>query len=306
LLVKKPPFSPLSSGTPATDLDELDMQAAQIDTNDLATTLREEISAGRVRLPTLPDVAVRIKAAAEGGCSAREIAALVAQDIALSGRLMQVANSPLYRGTVEIDSIQVAVTRLGTRLVRAFVIGLAFRQMFDASSAVLTKLFRDICQDAVQVAAICRVLADTSPDTDPEEAMLGGLLHNIGALPILARLDVAYADNIDSHFVHALVDELAPEIGSRILESWGLSEALVAVPEGCHALKRDSGPRIDYVDIVCAARLQYLFSEGLLDVTPEMSNLPALKKLGIQFETVVLEHGSAAVWAKQIRNTLDF
>jgi len=282
------------------------MQAAQIDTNDLATALREEIIAGHVRLPTLPDVAVRVKAAAEGGSSAGEIAALVAQDIALSGRLVQVANSPLYRGRAEIDSIQVAVTRLGTRLVRAFVIGMAFRQMFDASSAVLTKLFRDICQDAVEIAAICRVLAETSPDTDPEEAMLGGLLHNIGALPILARLDEAYGDDIDSHVVHELVDELAPEIGTRILKSWGLSEALVAVPEGCHALERDSGPRIDYVDIVFAARLQYLFSEGLINVTPEMSNLPALKKLGIQFETVVLEQVSTAVWAKQIHNTLDF
>jgi HD-like signal output (HDOD) protein len=281
------------------------MQAVRIDTNDFAAGLREEITANRVRLPTLPDVALRIKAAVEAESSAREIAALVAQDIALSGRLVQIANSPLYRGAAEVDSIRVAVTRLGTRLVKAFVIGQAFRQLFDTSSVVLAKLFLEICQDGFQVAAISRVLAETSPDIDPEEAMLGGLLHNIGALPILARLDEARADDIDAIDVQALVDELAPEIGTRILKSWELSKALVAVPEGCHALERDSGPRIDCVDIVLAARLQYLFCEGLIDLTPEISNLPALAKLGIQFETIVLEQESTAVWATQIRNTLD-
>lgn len=281
------------------------MQAVRIDSNDFITGLREEIIANKVRLPTLPDVAFRVKAAVEGECSVREIAALVAQDIALSGRLVQVANSPLYRGAAEIDSIQVAVTRLGTRLVKAFVIGQAFRQLFKPSSMILSKLFRQICQDGVQIAAISRVLGNASPDTDPEEALLGGLLHNIGALPILARLDEAHADDMDAIAIQALLDELAPEIGTRILDSWELPKALVEVPEGCLALERDSGPRIDYVDIVLAARLQYLFSEGLIDLTPEMSSLPALAKLGVQFETVVIEQENTAVWATQIRKTLD-
>jgi HD-like signal output (HDOD) protein len=283
------------------------MQAARMDTNDFAAGLRAEIIANRIRLPTLPDVALRVKAAVEDACSTQELAALIAQDIALSGRLVQLANSPLYRGAVEVESIRAAVTRLGTRMVRGFVIGLAMRQMFNTSSELLAKAFRDIWQDGIQVAAISRMLADASPETDPEEAMLGGLLHNIGALPILARLDQAQAqaEPIDAAIVHQLVDELAPEIGTRILRSWKLPESLVAVPEGCHVLNRDSGPRIDYVDIVLASRLQYLFSEGLIDVTLEMSNLPALEKLGIHFEAVVLDQDSAAVWATQIRDTFD-
>jgi HD-like signal output (HDOD) protein len=283
------------------------MQAARMDTNDFAAGLRAEIIANRICLPTLPDVALRVKAAVEDACSTQELAALIAQDIALSGRLVQLANSPLYRGAVEVESIRAAVTRLGTRMVRGFVIGLAMRQMFNTSSELLAKAFRDIWQDGIQVAAISRMLADASPETDPEEAMLGGLLHNIGALPILARLDQAQAqaEPIDAAIVHQLVDELAPEIGTRILRSWKLPESLVAVPEGCHVLNRDSGPRIDYVDIVLASRLQYLFSEGLIDVTLEMSNLPALEKLGIHFEAVVLDQDSAAVWATQIRDTFD-
>jgi HD-like signal output (HDOD) protein len=282
------------------------MQAAKIDAVDFAAELRDQVTAKTMRLPTLPDVAVRVKTAVEGECSAREIASLVAQDIAISGRLVQVANSPLYRGVSKVDSVMVAVTRLGTKTVRSLVIGIAMKQMFNTSSNMLSKCFRKIWEDGVQIAAISRILADVSPGLDPEQAMLGGLLHNVGALPILGRLDEIIVDDIDADFVEQLIDEIAPQVGTQILGSWNLPEALVAIPEGCRMLNRDSGPNIDYVDIVLASRLQHLFSEGLFEVTPALSNLPALEKLGINFEVVVLEDESSSQWAKQIRQSLNF
>jgi len=281
------------------------MQAIQTNNLDFATELREDIDAKQIRLPSLPDVALRVKKAVEGESSAREIAHLIAQDIALAGRIVQIANSPLYRGAAEVDSIQLAVTRLGTRLVKSLVIGLAMRQMFNSSSKLLSQFFREIWEDGLQVAAICRILADQVPEADPEEAMLAGLLHNIGTLPILARLDEADANHIGAKEVQQLLDELGPITGTQILRSWQLPEALIAVPEGCHALQRDPGPLADDVDIVLASRLQYLVSEGFLDVTPELSELPALKKLGIHFEIVVMEQESDAIWSTQLRNAFD-
>lgn len=281
------------------------MQAAKIDEVDFFAELRDEVTAKKMRLPTLPDVAMRVKTAAEGDCSAQEIAALVTQDIALSGRLVQVANSPLYRGAAEVNSIKTAVTRLGTKTVKSLVIGIAVKQMFSTSSNVLSECFRKIWEDGVQIAAISRILADTSPELDPEQAMLGGLLHNVGALPILGRLDEMNTDNLGADVIQQLIDEIAPRIGTQILASWNLPEALIEIPEGCRAFNRDSGPNIDYVDIVLASRLQHLFSEGLVEVTPELSNLPALEKLGINFEVVVLEDENSSAWAKQIRQSID-
>ena len=272
---------------------------------DFVAELRDQVTAKTMRLPTLPDVALRVKTAAEGDCSAQEIAALVTQDIALSGRLVQVANSPLYRGAVEVNSIKAAVTRLGTKTVRSLVIGIAMKQMFSTSSKALSGCFRKIWEDGVQIAAISRILADGSPELDPEEAMLGGLLHNVGALPILGRLDEMNTDNLGADVIQQLIDEIAPRIGTQILTSWNLPEALIEIPEGCRAFNRDSGPNIDYVDIVLASRLQHLFSEGLVEVTPELSNLPALEKLGINFEVVVLEDENSSAWAKQIRQSID-
>lgn len=281
------------------------MQAIQTNHLDFATELRADIDAKHIRLPSLPDVALRVKKAVEEESSAREIARLIAQDIALTGRIVQIANSPLYRGAAEVDSIQLAVTRLGTRLVKSLVIGLALRQMFSSSSKLLSQFFREIWEDGLQVAAICRILADRVPEVHPEEAMLAGLLHNIGTLPILARLDETDAKHMGAKEVQQLLDELAPKTGTQILRSWQLPEALTAVPEGCHVLQRDSGPLVDYVDIVLASRLQYLVSEGFLDVTPELSDLPALEKLGVHFEVVVMEQESDAIWSTQLRNVFD-
>jgi HD-like signal output (HDOD) protein len=281
------------------------MQAAQINATEFAIDLREEIAAKRIRLPTLPEVALRVKAAVEGESSAHEIASLVAQDIALSGRLVQVANSPLYRGAAEVDSIQVAVTRLGTKMVKSFVIGLTLRQMFNTSSGVLADAFRKIWRKSIQVAAVSQILAEGLPGIDPEEAMLGGLLYNIGALPILTHLDETHTDNLNAAAIQDLVEQLAPEIGTQILNSWKFSPELVAIPEGCHDLDRDAGPQVDYVDIVCASRLQYMMSEGLIDVTEELSHLSVFEKLGINVEVVVLEDESTAAWASQIQDTLN-
>ena len=280
------------------------MHAVKISSSDFANRLRQDIVTNRIRLPSLPEVALRVRKAIDCECSAQEIADLVSQDIALSGRLVQIANSPLYRGAAKVDSIMVAVTRLGTRMVKNLVVGLAMRQMFRSSSQVLSKFFRDTCDDGIQVAGFCRALADELPGIDPDEAMLAGLLHNIGALPILARLDEAAPENIRADLMQALLDELAPTLGTQILQSWQLPDALCAIPEGCHDLQRDSGPGADYIDVVTSARLQYLVFEGLIDITPELAGVPALRKTGIQFETIVLGDEGQTNWAKQVSNAL--
>ena len=76
--------------------------------------LQDAIRHNRITLPTLPEVALRVRDEVDkDSATAVKIAKTVATDAAVSARLLQVANSPLYRGRVSIDSIQMAVTRLG-------------------------------------------------------------------------------------------------------------------------------------------------------------------------------------------------
>ena len=148
--------------------------------------LQKAVETDQLVLPTLPEVALKIREAVESeDSSAQQIAETLTQDAALSARMIQVANSPLYRTRNPIDDLQMAVTRLGIRMVRDLVISLAMKQIYQATSDVLDQHFRESWNTAVEVAAICRMLATTVPGINSEQALLAGLIHNIGALPIL-------------------------------------------------------------------------------------------------------------------------
>ena len=88
--------------------------------------LKKAVETDRLVLPTLPEVALKIRSAVENeNASTQKIADTLTQDASLSARLIQVANSPLYRSRNPIDDLQMAVTRLGIRMVRDLVISLA-------------------------------------------------------------------------------------------------------------------------------------------------------------------------------------
>ncbi|PLY15170.1 MAG: histidine kinase [Sedimenticola sp.] len=259
-----------------------------ISENEFLAELQAAISANRITLPTLPEVALRVRDAVEkDSATAQQVADMVATDAALSTRLLQVANSPLYRGRVPIESIQMAITRLGNRMVRSLVISLAMKQIFQATSDALDKRLRMIWEDSVQIAAISRVIAQSVPHLDKEQAMLAGLIHNIGSLPILTMAE-NYPELIkDEKLLDQFVENLNPIIGKQILQEWDFPETLVRVPEHHQDLGYDGGPEADYIDIVLVARLQIL-DQSHAAVLADWSNIPSFMKVGIAPEVEVI------------------
>lgn len=272
---------------------------------DLAGEILAEIDSNLIQLPTLPEVALQVREAVENeNADAATIAGMVANDAALSARLLQVANSPLYRGRVEIDSIQQAITRLGVKMVRSLVISLAMKQIFQATSDTLDQQFRKVWDTSLQVAAISRVLAGGVPDLEKEQAMLGGLIHNIGALPILTKMDEQYGFNADEAIVTSLIEELSPGIGARILKNWNFSATLANIPEACVDPGHDPGPVATYADIVLVARLQNLSATGGPEAEADWSEVPAFAKIGMEPEVVIVDMEGPAEEIAEVRTVL--
>jgi len=251
----------------------------------LQTAIREN----KITLPTLPEVALKVRDAVEQeNVTAHQIADMVATDAALSARLLQVANSPLYRGRVPIESIQMAITRLGYKLVRSLVVSLAMKQIFQATSDTLDVRLRCMWEQSVEIAAISRVLSQNLPHLDREQAMLAGLIHNIGSLPILTWAE-SYPELMeDEAELDKLVAELTPAIGTQILEFWGFPESLIKVAAEAQNLSYDSGPQADYVDVVIVARLQALPADKVGDMA-NWINVPAFLKVGLDPEVELIE-----------------
>jgi len=248
--------------------------------------LKTAVESDQLILPTLPEVALKIREAVENeNTSAQQIAETLTQDASLSARLIQVSNSPLYRSRNPIEDLQMAVTRLGIRMVKDLVISLAMKQIYQATSDVLDSHFRKSWNTAVEVAAICRMLATMVPGINPEQALLAGLIHNIGSLPILVKAedDDDLFNNSDA--LGEVIDELTSPVGVLILETWNFGDAMIDVVKHAHNFSYDHEGGPDLVDLVQIALLQ----GGHEPQEVDWGTVPAFAKLGMDADVNVVE-----------------
>jgi HD-like signal output (HDOD) protein len=261
-----------------------------IDEKAFLETLNQAIDSNRLTLPTLPEVAMQVRNAVEKESStAKEVAGIIATDAALSARLLQVANSPLYRGRVQIDNLQMAVARLGVRLVRSLVVSLIMQQIFQATDDLLDKKFRQVWEESVQIAALSRVLANNLDHLDNDQAMLGGLIHNIGALPILAMAENYDELLNDADELDRVILALSPMVGTRILKVWDFPDSLIDVTQNFLNLEYQSQGEADYADVVQVARLEALADKPNIPPMSEWAKVPAFLKVGVETEINIIE-----------------
>ncbi len=93
-------------------------------------------------------------------------------------------------------------------------------QMFNAPSVSLEARLKELWQHSVEVAAISRVLVAKHAGISVDEAMLAGLNHSIGALPILLKADSEPELFPDDTVLCAVIRDLSAPIGVAILEQW--------------------------------------------------------------------------------------
>ena len=82
----------------------------------------DDLNNDRLPLPTLPEVAIKVRETVDDdNATIRDIADIINTDAALSARIIQVANSALYRGISTADNVQMAITRMGLNTVRLHI-----------------------------------------------------------------------------------------------------------------------------------------------------------------------------------------
>ncbi|MFZ5537341.1 MAG: HDOD domain-containing protein [Pseudomonadota bacterium] len=246
----------------------------------LLDALIQRIESKGLNLPTLPDVALQVRAIAESPDStAQDLAQAIARDPAIAARLVQIANSPLYRGLSEITSLPQIVTRLGMRTISQLVVSISMQQSFRAHTPIIQQRMRRHWEFSTQVAALSQMLARRQRHLDPDQALLAGLTHAIGALPVYAIAEDLPKLLHNPELLDQLASELQPRIGGQILRAWDFPDPLVRVVLECQNLQREHDGLADYTDVVIVAILQARNGED----NPEDSwiGVPAAEKLGV-------------------------
>ncbi len=266
----------------------------------------DDLENDRLPLPTLPEVAIRVRETADDeNASITDVAKIIETDAALSARIVQVGNSALYRGINPAETVQAAAMRMGLDTVRTLATSLVMKQLFQATHPVVDHYLRKAWKQSTDVAALSAMIAKSSTTLESDSALLAGLTHSIGMSPILVKAEGDSALLNDSQQLEKLMYELYPIVGKQILSSWGFSEALVKVPAEHLIVDRngDNG-NADYVDIVQVALMQTLDDPGHPLAQVDQNAVGAFDRLGMRDSLEEINMTGGVIEVEEIKDAI--
>jgi diguanylate cyclase (GGDEF)-like protein len=150
------------------------------------------------RLPSLPEVAARIvEIARDPDPDFDRLIETIRIDPAIAGRILKTANSALLGMRTRAGSIEQAVPRLGTTMVRTLVLSFCLAEYQNKSSLNLRPYYQHIWRESLTQAAVAESLADRQGGkVDPANWFLAGLLQDIGRLALLHTCREEYVEHV--------------------------------------------------------------------------------------------------------------
>lgn len=246
--------------------------------------LASEVSAGRVELPAFPDVATRVrKALADERVAPDQIARVVGSEAGLAARVMTLANSAaLNRSGRNITELKTAINRIGHNNVRTAAVAFAISQLRRAEELKpISKQLEGLWHEATMVAALCHAISSRTPGINSDEAMLMGLIHNVGKIYILARAH-KYEDLFSNkQEINNVMRDWQANVGKAIVENWGFSQH-IAEAVGEHEDVDRSVGFADLTDVLTVAVIAAsFFGQADVDLELNMQGVRAFSRLGL-------------------------
>ena len=243
--------------------------------NSFAQAYREN----KLRLPSLPNVAFKLKQAMQRDIGIDEAVEIIQVDAPIVTKLIQVANSPLYGGSTPITNCHDTVNRIGLNATRNLVMGISLKQLFNCKDRTLMKGMQDLWKSSLYISSLSFVLAQECSTINPEDALLAGLVCNIGAIPLLH-----FAEQFPEQYpslteLEASLAYLRAPVGALVLHTLGFSDELVDIPRYAENWHYDTGEQLTLIDIVLLAKLHSYFGSNKARNLPYINSIPAYAKI---------------------------
>ncbi|RLW60747.1 MAG: phosphohydrolase, partial [gamma proteobacterium symbiont of Stewartia floridana] len=233
-----------------TEQEREQKQLESATTKAFVDSVKEDLLANNIYLPTLPALALEaLIIINDVDSSASDLQKVISRDASLTARLIRYANSPLYRGMNKIATIKPAITRIGFQRVKNAVYAVSMKEVFRTSVKEIERRMDKLWNHSVKVGAQAAMLAKAQPGLDPDIALVAGLVHDIGHIPLLIKA-TKYKELIDNpQFLDKVLRKLHPHIGGSILKLWKFDEAIIDVAAHHEDFSRDPSDDVpvDYV-----------------------------------------------------------
>jgi len=252
-------------------------------------SLAAELSAGRVDLPSFPEIVIRVRRVlSDPHTRLEQVVRVVGSEPALAARLLRIANSASLNTTGRvITDLRTAINRMGYNMVRSASMSFAMAQIRSNSKLASVKAYLDrLWEHSTLVAAFSFVIARTCTKINADEAMLTGMMHGIGKLYVLTRSAGHPELFSDPDALNQIVDQWHAEIGKAILENWEFADVMVQAVADQNDLGRTEVEFPDLSDVIAIAILMASFSEDHAGLQVALQGLPAAARLGL-FESRV-------------------
>lgn len=204
---------------------------------ELAAQLVERLRTTEIRVPPYPAVAGSLdRLSRDGKSTVADVSAIVATDAALAATVLRHSQSAAMRGG-KVPSLDAAISRLGLEELHRIVIATTLGAVATGAGP-LALLRRDQWRRSLLSAMFCKELAPRR-GVQPDQAFLGGLLHDFGAVVAITSLEAQGKTGdplptLPEAAWRRLVESLHVELGMVVVARWSLPEPIAEVVASHH------------------------------------------------------------------------
>lgn len=200
-------------------------------------TISHGLTSGE-EMPSLPQIIVEVqKAIGKEETSVQKLAALILDDMSLTGKVLKLANSAYYRrSNKQINTVTQAIILLGFSEIQKMIMAISAYEFF--SFMTKKNSFRDIWKHSLCVGLCCQRMAEILEMESPESFLVGGLLHDIGKFVLGQYFPDEYEEVIQHvQFTGDNFEDIEKEkfgcthleVGKLIAQHWNLPEEICKV-----------------------------------------------------------------------------
>ncbi|MFC5303053.1 HDOD domain-containing protein [Azospira restricta] len=200
------------------------------------TPAAQSVHSENLTFATSADASLRVmKAVDNPDLNMDDLARIVTSEPLLSAKVVRMANSvALNPSGRAITDVKQAVMRVGLAPIRSLAMALTLDQLRHSQRmAACRQLANRMWERSVHVAALSYVVARRLTRLPADEAMLAGIVHDLGRFYLLGIAADEFPELLkDQRALIEAIDELEATVGSKVLEALSLPESTIAAVAG--------------------------------------------------------------------------
>lgn len=220
---EKPPEEPKENNAKAEDKKLLQESIARI---------VKKVKSGDIELPVLPNVIQEIqKVMSEPNANVDNLAVVIEKDAVVSLKVISAANSPFYRGTEKIRTVDMAISRLGFKETQSIVNVIANKSLYETKNTQFRTLMEKLWLHSLATAYSSRILSKSLALGETEKYFFMGLIHDIGKTLLLKVLGDLHPqiESLEVEDIITSVQDIHTGFGGAIIRRWGFSEEYIRI-----------------------------------------------------------------------------